>query len=185
MDFQSIVNIILGSGLIAFVITEIVRCIGRAKAKNRVIKEIAFELLLNEYAAKFIVEDFQILQKDPCGYLRRHKFSTQIIDSVISSGYFVNLDNELFQFIAEFAHRFRNIQTELEGHFQLEDNEKLRNIVYLPIHERNASVLLNDLQESEVFKKLKKKYRAEWKETRLKFIHERSSKEKSIKEGES
>jgi len=173
MKFESIVSLILGSGLIAFVIKEIVNGIGRAKIKRRVIKEIAFELILNEYAAKFIVEDFQILQKEPCVYLRRNRFFTQVVDSVISSGYFVNLNIKLFQFIAEFAQRFRNIQTELEGHFQLTDDEKLRNKVYLPIHERNANVLLNDLQKSEVFKKLQGKYRKEWKETRLKFIQER------------
>ncbi len=46
MKFESIVSLILGSGLIAFVIKEIVNGIGRAKIKRRVIKEIAFELIL-------------------------------------------------------------------------------------------------------------------------------------------
>lgn len=183
-DLEPIAKIILGSGLFAFLIAEVVRVIRRFKIKKRVIKEIAFELIFNERIAKMIIEDFQELQKNPCGYLRRHRFFTQVIDSVISSAYFVNLNVDLFQLIAEFVQRFRNIQAEQDGFYALESDDKMRNIINLPVHERNARVLLHDLQKSKKFKELKSKHEKEWINTRKEFINERfDTKQKEVNHG--
>lgn len=186
MDFELLAKIILGSGLFAFLIAEIWRAIRNKINKNRITKEIAYELFLNEIAINLIINDYQNLQKNPTGYLRHHRFNTQVTDAVISSIYFSNLNFDLIQLITEFTQRFKNIQCEIDGFFRLEGEDKLRNVAVLPQQTRNAKVLLSDLQNSKKYKKIKKKYYKKYVKTIKDVMEERfglSETKQSIKEG--
>jgi hypothetical protein len=172
-DLESIAKIVLGSGLLGFLIAEIWRAIRNKINKSRITKEIAFGFFLNEFTINLIIADYQILQKYPTEYLRHHRFNTQITDAVISSIYFANLNFDLVQLIVEFNQRFQNIQCEIDGFFRLEDEEKLRNVAVLPQKIRNAKVLLSDLQNSKKYKRIKKKYYKKYVKTRKDVIEER------------
>ena len=169
--------------MFAFLIAEIIKVIRKCKLKQRFTKEIAFEFFFNGFVAtKLVIHDYQQLQKYPCKYLQRHTFYTQVLNTIISSGYFINLNSDLVQLIIEFHQRFKNIQCELDSFFKLKDEEKERNVLVLQRQEKNAKLLFSDLQKSEKFKELKRKYYKKWKKKTNKRIDELSGIEKIKKE---
>lgn len=178
MNFELAAKIILGSGLFAIFITEILRIIRRFRFKRRLIKEITFEFIFNEGIAEKIINDFQNLIKDPCGHLGKHIFKTQVISAVISSSYFVNLDSDLTSVIFEFDQRFKKVQYELDKFFMLEDDQKRhsRNLVHLKVGESDSKLLLDDLIKSKKLIELKKKYYKKWIKQRMKRMEEHYNK---------
>jgi|GEM_PF-5307903 len=184
MNFESIAKIIIGSSLFAFVIKEAVGFFRKLNFKRKFIREIAQEFFANEFVIKFIIRDFQNLQRNPCGYLDRHRFMTQVINAVISSGFFVNLDFKLSQLILEFHQRFSNIQYELNTFFILTDEEKLKeqNLYHLERGESDSKKLLEDLKKSYTLKKLKKKYLLKWRKDRIKLREKKRKKKMNKKE---
>jgi len=177
-NLEPIAKIILGSGLIAILITEVLRHSRRHKLKKRLIKEVAFELFSNELIAGKIINDFQNLIQDPCGYLWSHKFKTHVMDPIISSAYFVNLNPDLVEFLFEFDNRFKKVQYELDRFFILEDDQKLhaKNLSHLKGGELDSRLLLGDLIKSKKLKEIKKKYYQKWIEQRIKRMEERYNK---------
>lgn len=159
IDIDIISKIILGSGLFAFLIAEAIRCVRRFILKRRLIKELAWELFFNDFVIVKIIQDFKNLQDNPITYLGKHHFLTNIIDTIISSGFFTRMNFNLVQFIIKFRQRFKNIQYELDSFFTLTDEDKLKdlNLVLLLRGESVSKRLLKDFRESETLKKLKKK----------------------------
>jgi hypothetical protein len=172
MDFESIAKIVFGGGIFLFLIERLIEFIRDLKLKRRLTKEIAWEFFVNEFCAMKIIKDFQNLQKDPIGYLDRHIFKTQVIQSVLSSGYYLKLDFNLSQLILEFAQRLKIVQYELERFFSLEDDQKIMpiNLGHLERGESDSKRLLYDL--SRKLKKLKKKYYKNWQKHRAKQFEE-------------
>jgi len=172
MDLETIAKFAFSGGIGVFLINGLIKFAGKVKLKRRFTKEIAWEFFINEHCAILIIKDFQNLQKDPCGYLHRHKFKTQVINSVISSGYYVNLNFELSQLVLEFDQRFKLIQYGLDKYFSLENEDKIKpiNLELLRFGEKNSKILLNDL--SKKLEKIKKKYYKKWYEKKAK-IHEK------------
>ena len=173
IDFESMVKIVFGGGVFLFFIERLIEFGKKKCLKKRLTKEIAYELIFNELSAELMINDYKQLQKNPTTRLRYHIFFTQAVDSVLSSGYFVKMSFDLVQLIMEFNQRFKNIQYELQSFFKLNDDKKIINLSTLLKKEENAQILLNDLQKSEMFKKLKNKYYQKWLKTRAKDIKER------------
>jgi len=192
MELETLAKFVFSGGIALFLIERLIKFVGNVKFKKRLTKEIAWEFFENEYCAIFIIRDFQNLQKDRCGYLDRHIFKTQAIDSVLSSGYFVNLDFDLSQLIFEFAQRFKIVQYELSQFLTLNDDQKLlpANLELLKKGESVSKLLLNDFNNK--IRKLKKKYYPKWRKDKMKLfekkykikINEKEKKEfiKKIKE---
>ncbi len=168
MDIETIAKFAFSGGIVVFLINGLIKYAGKVKLKMRLTKEIAWEFFINEYCVVLIIKDFQNLQEDPCGYLHRHKFKTQVINSIISSGYYVNLNFGLSQLVLEFDQRFKLIQYGLDKYFSLENEDKIEpiNLELLRFGEKNSKILLSDL--SKKLEKLKKKYYKEWYEERAK-----------------
>jgi hypothetical protein len=175
---EQIAKIILGSGLFAFLITETWQAVRRFRYKKRIIKEIAFEFIWNEGIAKKVINDFQNLIKDPCGYLNKHIFKTHVISAVISSSYFVNLNSDLTRVIFEFDQRFKKVQYELDIFFKLEDDQKILppNLHHLKAGESDSKQLLDDLIKSKKITELKKKNYKKWTKERIKHMEEQYNK---------
>ena len=173
MDFETIAKFAFSGGIGIFLINGLIKFMGNIKLKMRLTKEIAWEFFINEHCAVLIIKDFQNLQEDPCGYLHRHMFKTQVINSIISSGYYVNLNFELSQLVLEFDQRFKLIQYGLDKYFSLENEDKIKpiNLELLRFGEKNSKILLNDL--SKKLEKIKKKYYKKWYEKKAK-IHEKT-----------
>ncbi len=175
LSFESIAKLVLGSGIFIFLIAQGIEYIKKCRFKKRLKKEISFEFFMNEYVTLQIIKDFQKLQKDSCGHLIMHKYNTYAIDAILSSGYFLNMNFDLNQFIIEFRQRFRNIEYELESFFTLNDEQK-ELPVNLALLERGVSasqLLLSQLHKSERMIKLKNKYYEEWFKKRATRIKER------------
>ena len=173
MDIETIAKFAFSGSIGIFLINGLIKFAGKVKLKRRLTKEIAWEFFINEHCIVLIIKDFQNLQKDPCGYLQRHMFKTQVINSVISSGYYVNLNFELSQLVLEFDQRFKLIQHGLDKYFSLKNEEKIEpiNLGLLRFGEKNSKILLSDL--SKKLEKLKKKYYKKWYEKKAK-IHEKT-----------
>jgi len=177
-------KIILGGGLFAILITEIIRVVRGIRIRKRWEKEIAWELFMNEFVINKIIGDFVGLKKDPIGYLNNHRFKTYAMDSILNSGIFVNLNFKLIQFIMVYRQRFRNVQYELDVFFKLKDDEKIKkeNLEHLDHGERASRLLLQDFRKSKFVQKLKKKYhRAYYKET-IEMFEEKQGKKLNKKE---
>lgn len=178
-NYKSIAEIVLGSGLFAFLIAEFMRNIRHIIKKRKYVKELAFEYFGNEYVIKLILKDYQELKKNSCRYLERHRFNTIMDNLIITSGYFTNFEVGLSRFIAEFHYRFDKANYELASFFKLQDEEKIKpqNVEHLNRGERDAEKLLNDFCNSPVMNKLKKKYFLKWQKEKIK-QKERISSEK-------
>jgi len=164
IDFESIAKLVLGSGIFIFLIAQGIEYIKKYMFKKRLKKEIAFEFIMNEYVTMEIIKDFKKLQKDPCGHLIIHKYNTYTTDAILSSGYFLNMNFDLNQFIIEFRQRFRNIQYELESFFTLNDEQKEFpvNLALLESGVSASQLLISQLHKSERMIKLKNKYNEKW-----------------------
>jgi len=184
IDFEPIAKIVLGSGLFAFLIAEVVGILRRFKLKRRFKKEVAYEFIENEGIASLIIKDYQNLQKDPCGYLGGHKFKTHIINAVLTLGYFLNFSYGLSQLILEFHRKFSKVQYELDNFFKLDDELKIRNqeLDYLKIGESHSRLLLDDLRKSKELKKIKKKYLIKLNKNKIKLREEKENKKMDKKE---
>lgn len=171
---EQIAKIVLGSGLFAFLIAEIIGNSRRWLLKKKFKKGFAHELFMNEGVLEFIIKDFQEIQKDPCGYTSKHHFTTYVIDSILTSGYFISFSYELYQFILHYRQRFENVQYELDAFSTLTNEEKItnQNLYHAKHGEKVAKRILSDLRESKVFKKIKKDYLIDWHKEKIKLKEE-------------
>lgn len=168
-DWNTIGKIILGSGLIAVFMKEVIFDSYRKwRLKKRLVRELAHELFRNEIAVILIIRAWKYLLKNPLECRRRYKTFHNVSGALLSSGYFVTLEPDLVQFILEIDMRFKIIEFELEEYFRLTDAEKTRNIRLIPTHLENAKNLYNDLLSSKKYKEMKINYRDKWKKEKLK-----------------
>jgi len=166
-------EIIFGSGLFGFLIIGIRNFIRKYQLKRRLTKEISFELFANEIFTEGAIENYQKLQQDPLVIMPYWKFYNKVTNAVLLSGYFINLNFKLVQLIIQLSERFRNVQNMLIESLTITNEQKKINAFLLPTLEEDARLLLKHLQESKIFKKLKKKYYPKWNKARKKEFEER------------
>ena len=161
-NYKSIIELIFGSGLILFFYGELKKRRERKQLTEKLTKEVVCELFSQEIVLCSAMSDFKALIKNPIIDTPVHRFSFIILDSILSSGYFVNFDFKFNNFIFNIYKKCSNINIELDNFMRLSDAYKTVNLELLEAGHRHCIETFEMFQNSNIYYQLKKNHLRKW-----------------------
>jgi len=163
MLLEQIAKIIIGSGLLLFVIQRTWELIKSIININRFKQEIAFELFWNKTLLENTITSYEkIIENIYRTDIKYYFFSFAVIKSAFSSGIILRLKPKYSHYLVEILQRLQIVDQTSKDFF----NSNKKSLVLAKNRLKFAQRFLDDLSDSSLFKDWEKKYYKEYKKVK-------------------